>query len=101
MKFSKLFTVSNLSEDEEDMGGWGVKVEPTKRLRNLHPHKAIAELQQYVDGVKELIAYYHETFEEKDFERPESLAKMKKAAFELDVTESYLTYLRKHYQTIH
>ncbi len=101
MKFDKFFSVSDLPEEDEDTGGWGVKVEPSKRLQKLHPHKAIAELQEYVDGVKELLAHYHQTFDEEDFDKPENLGKLKKAAFELDVSESYLAYLKKHYQTVH
>jgi len=101
MTFSKFFSVSDLHEGEEDLGGWGVKVEPSKHLKKLHPHKAIAELQAYVDGLKDLLAYYHQTFSDEKLDKPENLAKVRKATFELDVSESYLSYLRKHYITMH
>jgi hypothetical protein len=101
MKFSRFFRVLDLPEGEDDVGGWGVKVEPSKHLQNMHPHEAIAELQVYVDGVKELLTYYQQVFTDEELEKPENLGKLKKAAFELDVSNSYLSYLKKHYQTVH
>lgn len=101
MEFRELFVVSDLAEGEEDSSGWGVSVKPSKRLQELHPHRAIAELQALTDDLKELLSQYHQTHLDEDLEKPENLAKERKAAFELDVSESYLAYLKKHYMTIH
>jgi hypothetical protein len=99
--FNKLFVVTDLEEGEEDLGGWGVKVTPSKYLQKLHPHEAIAELQVFVDGIRGLLTTYHENLTQQQLENPENLGKVSKATFELDVSESYLAYLKKHYGTIH
>jgi hypothetical protein len=101
MKFGEMFTVSELFGEEEDPGGWGVHVEPTKALLKLDPDKAITELQAHVDNLKQLLRHYHETFEKKDLEKSENVARVREAVFELDVSESYLDYLKKHHRTIH
>jgi hypothetical protein len=101
MEFRELFVVSDLADGERDSSGWGVSVKPSKRLQELHPHRAIAELQAHVDGLKDFLAQYQNTHQDEDLEKPENLAKERKAAFELDVSESYLAYLKKHYTTIH
>jgi hypothetical protein len=101
MNFSELFTVSDLSEGEEDPGGWGVHVEPSKRLLSLDPDTAIAELQAHVDKLKQLLRHYYETFEKEELEKPENLATVREAVFEFDVSESYLDYLKKQHTTIH
>ena len=101
MKFKKFFRVSDLPEESDDPEGWGVRVEPSKYLQKLHPHKAIAELQIFVNELKDVLKQYHQTFTDQDLEKPEYFGKMRKVTFELDVSESYLGYLKKHYKTIH
>lgn len=101
MDFSELFTVSDLSEGDEDPGGWGVHVEPTKRLLRLDPDTAMAELQAHVDKLKQLLRHYYETFDKEELDKTETHAKVREAVFELDVSESYLDYLKKQHVTIH
>ena len=101
MKFSSMFHVSDLREGEEDHGGWGVRVEPTKRLLKLDSHAAITILQNCVDRLKDLLAHYHKIFTKEDLENPDNLAKVRKVAFELDVSESYLAYLKKQHRIVH
>jgi len=101
MKFNSLFTVSDLRQGEADPGGWGVRVQPSKRLLNLNPDTAIVELQTCVDTLKGLLGHYHQVFTEEDLKNPEHLEEVRKAAFQLDVSESYLAHLRKQHKTIH
>jgi hypothetical protein len=101
MDFSELFTVSDLSEGEEDPSGWGVHVEPTKNLVKLDPSAAMAALQAHVDKLKQRIRHYHEAFDKQELENPQNVAMVRQAVFELDVSESYLDYLKKRHRTLH
>jgi hypothetical protein len=101
MHFSELFIVSDLAKGEEDSGGWGVHVEPTKRLLRLDPETAMAELQAHVNKVKQFLRHYYEICDQEGLEKAETVAEVRKAVFELDVSESYLEYLRKQHVTLH
>lgn len=101
MKFKKFFTVTANPEGSDDPEGWGVRVIPSEYLQELPAHKAIAELQAYVDVLRDVLKQYRQTFTDEDLEKPENFAKMRKVAFELDVCESYLAFLEKNHKTIH
>ena len=96
-----MFSVLDLSKGEEDPSGWGVHVEPTKRLLKLDPETAITELQAFVDNLKDLLGHYHQRFTKDDLTNPENLARVREVVFQLDVCESYLEYLKKQHTKIH
>ncbi len=101
MEFRDFFAVKDLPEGEEDPGGWGVTVEPSKRLQKLHPTKAITALRGYVDELNALIAHFHQIHGAEDLEKPANMAKMRNAVFELEVSESYLAYLNERHKILH
>ena len=101
MKFKKLFTVTAKPEGSDDPGGWGVEVTPSKYLQKLPPQEAIAELQAYIDALKDILKHYRQTFSDADLDKPEHFEKMRQVAFELDVCESYFDFLVKNSKTIH
>ena len=96
-----MFSVSDLSKGEKDPGGWGVHVEPTKRLLKLDPEKAIDELQTFVDNLKDFLRSYNQKFTKEDFKKPDNLTRVREVVFQIDVCESYLDYLKKQHKTIH
>jgi len=102
MEFEEFFTIAKSSSEGVRDSTWGqVSVKPTESLEKLPPHKAIAELQTFVDGLKDVLEKYHQSFTEEDLEIPENFAKVRKVVFERDVAHSYLDYLKKHYTTKH
>jgi len=102
MEFKEFFTIAKSSSEGVQDSTWGqVSVKPTESLQKLPPHKAIAELQTFVDGLKDVLQQYQQSFTEEDLEIPENFGKLRKAVFERDVAKSYLDYLKKHYTTKH
>jgi hypothetical protein len=68
LKFKKFFAVEANPQGSDDPEGWGVKVIPSKYLQQLPPHKAIAELQSYVDTLKDVLRHCRQTFTDEDLE---------------------------------
>ena len=101
MEFKEFFTVVNGSEGVEDSTGWQVAVKPTKFLEKLPPHKAIADLTEYTQDLKDTLTQYRQVLTDEDLEVPKNFGKIRKAVFELDVAQSYLDYLKEHYTTKH
>ncbi len=101
MKFKRFFAVEANPEGSDDPEGWGVKVIPSKHLQQLPPHKAIAELQSYVDTLKDVLKHCRQTFTDEDLEKPENFGEIRRVTFELDVCKSYLEFLEKDHKTIH
>ena len=102
MEFKEFFTVVKPgSEGVEDSTGWQVAVKPTKFLEKLPPHKAIAELTEYTQDLKDTLTQYRQVLTDEDLEVPKNFGKIRKAVFELDVAQSYLDYLKEHYTTKH
>lgn len=96
MNFERYFTIV------EGLGtGQKVKVVPSEYLEKLHPHKAIVELQAYVETLEERLIQYAQFFTVKDFETPKNVDKLVEALAKLKVTNIYLDYLVKSYKTIH
>ncbi len=96
MSFDKFFTV-----EEEDSEGLGIRVRPTRYVRRLHPHKAMAELEAYIDALYQDMSEYQDALHEKVLHGPENLQKVGRVLFELETCQHYLTHLETHYKTIH
>ena len=95
MNFETFFTI------EEDSEGLSVKVRPTTYMVQLHPHRAMVELEFYIDTLHDALFPYQGAFSELDFDEPESLKKRRGWVFELETCQDYLAHLKEHYQTVH
>jgi len=102
MEFKEFFTIGKTSSEGAQDSTWGpVSVKPTEFLEKLPPHKAIAELQTFVDGLKDVLKKYQQTFTDEHLQIPENFGKVGRAIFERDVAQSYLDHLKKRYTTKH
>ena len=96
MNFETFFTL-----EEDGSEGLSIWVRPTRYLWKLHPHKAMAELEAYIDTLHETLFLYRGAFTKKNLDVLKNLVEVRRVLFQLEACEDYLAYLKKHYETIH
>ena len=96
MNFETFFTLQ-----EDGFEGLSIWVRPTRYLWKLHPHKAMAELEAYIDTLHETLFLYRGAFTKKNLDVLKNLVEVRRVLFQLETCEDYLAYLKKHYETIH
>ena len=77
--------------------GLSIKIRPPRYMWRLHPHKAMAELEAYIDALYQDMSEYQDAL----LHGPENLQKVGRVLFELETCQHYLTHLETHYKTIH
>lgn len=81
----------------EETDGEYIRIEPSEYVRSLHPHKAMAELRDFIDSLTDELSQYTDD----DMQVPERIGEVRNMAFELHLAENYLAHLRDNYSTIH
>jgi hypothetical protein len=81
----------------EESGDEFIRIEPSEYVRSLHPHKAMAELRDFIDSLTDELDQYTDL----DMQIPERLGEVRNMAFELHLAQNYLAHLQDNYSTIH
>jgi len=82
--------------------GLSVKIRPTRYMWRLHPHKAMAELEAYIDALYQALSRHRDPSTEEALNKQEDLKKARqRMLFELETCQDYLAQLKEQYKTIH
>jgi len=82
--------------------GLSIKIRPTRYVWTLHPYRAMAELEAYIDTLYEALSRHGDPSTEEALTKQEALNKTRRRMlFELETCEDYLAQLKKQYKTIH
>ena len=82
--------------------GLSIKIRPTRYMWGLHPHKAMAELEAYIDALYQALSRHRDPSTEEALNRLENLKKARRRMlFELETCQDYLAQLKEQYKTIH
>ncbi len=92
MVYNKFF---NTVFDESE--GHFVRVEPTEYVQMMHPHKAMEELKDFINSLKDELSQYTGD----DMQIAGDFGKVRNMAFELHLAQSYLAHLQENYSTVH
>ena len=82
--------------DKSDLEGQRVIVKPSKYLKKLHPEDVIAELEAYVQSLKDKLMKYSQ----QDVDVPKIRKRINKLGSELDIAKKYLAHFKKNYEAI-
>ncbi len=92
MDQNRFFTV-----EIDESSGQAFRVMPSQYLEELHPHQAIAEMQEYIETLKDALEQYHQG--------PKAmlsgLGRIGSLAFELELVCTFLASFRQAYGTMH
>ena len=68
----------------------------------LHPHKAMSELEAYIDALYQGLSRHRDPSTEEALNKQEDLKKARRRMlFELETCQDYLAQLKEQYKTIH
>jgi hypothetical protein len=90
MNQNKFFIV-----EADNTPGQALKIMPTEYLEELHPHQAIAELQEYIETLETAMEQYEGQ------PMPMNVGRIGSLAFELELVRSFLRSFRETYGTMH
>jgi len=92
MSRNKFFTVQ-MDESTAD----SLRITPSKYLDELHPHQAIAEMQEYAQTLENAL----QECEQASILLPAKIGKIGSLAFELELVRTFLTSFKQTYGTMH
>jgi hypothetical protein len=82
--------------------GLSIKIRPTRYVWRLHPYRAMAELEAYIDTLYEALSRHGGPSIDEASNKQEALKKTRRRMlFELETCEDYLAQLKEQYKTIH
>ncbi|MBW1740196.1 MAG: hypothetical protein JRJ42_03560 [Deltaproteobacteria bacterium] len=92
MNHNKFFTIEiHESEDQP------LTLTPSEYLETLHPHKAIAEMQEYIEMLEDALNQY----DREHIWIPVNIGKVGSLAFELELVRTFLAFFKQAYGTMH
>ncbi len=83
--------------EADNTPGQALKIMPTEYLEELHPHKAIAELQEYIETLETAL----EQYQDQPMNMPANVGRVGSLAFELELVKSFLRSFQETYGTMH
>jgi hypothetical protein len=89
---NKFFTVEMDHATEQ-----GLRIMPTTYVEEIHPHKAIEEIQEYIETLETALSLYQRG--ENNFE--ENMGRVGALAFELELVRTFLASFKQAYGTMH
>jgi hypothetical protein len=87
------FLIVQVDESAGDL----LRVTPSKYLDELHPHQAIAEMQDYTQTLEDALQQCQEEF----MPVPAKMGKIGGLVFELELVQTFLASFRQAYGTMH
>jgi hypothetical protein len=92
MNHNRFFTVEVDESSQETL-----RVMPTDYLEELHPHKAITEMQEYIETLENAMSQY----EGGRVFNPVKVQGIGSLAFELELVRTFLASFKQAYGTMH
>ena len=92
MNNNRFFTVELDNASEQTL-----RVMPTAYLEELHPHEAIAEMQEYIETLEDVLVKKQNSETGHVFK----LQGIGSLAFELELVRSFLASFKQAYETMH
>jgi hypothetical protein len=92
MNNNKFFTV-----EMDDISEQALRIMPTNYVEKLHPHQAIAELEEYIATLESVMEKYYQG----NVTELKKMGRIGSIAFELELVRTFLTSFKQVYGTMH
>ena len=92
MDHNRFFTV-----EVDKSSGQTLRVMPTEYLEEMHPHEAIAEMQEYIETLEHTLLQYTQ----ENAVNPLNVKGIGSLAFELELVRTFLATFKQTYGTMH